>query len=205
MVIVEITGITKSRYKVVLDNGTSFIVYRGELQHFHLKQGDELVQEAYVCLFREILPKRAKLRCMNLLKSKDYTQKQLEDKLRQGGYPEEIIKEAIMYVASYGYIDDKRYATSYIEYHMEKRSRTRIENDLLKKGISKELIIQSFDKLKEKGMEIDEIAMAKKLLQKKNYIAETATYAEKQKMYGFLYRKGFQSNIISRVLSLDIT
>lgn len=205
MIITEITGITKSRYRIVLDDGSSFVVYRGELQRFHMKQGEELSQEAYICLFQEILPKRAKLRCMNLLKTRDYTQKQLEDKLYQGDYPEKIVREAVEYVSSYGYIDDSRYARSYIEYHMESRSRTRIENDLLKKGISKEIITRSFDELKDNGMEMDEFTMAQKLLQKKNYHAETAGYAEKQKMYGFLYRKGFQSNVISRVLSLDIT
>lgn len=205
MIISEITSVTKARYKVLLEDGTSFVVYRGELQRFHMKQGEELSLEAYQCLFHEILPKRAKLRSMNLLKSKDYTQKQLEDKLQQGGYPEKIVQEAIAYVASYGYINDENYARSYIEYHMESRSKARIVNDLQKKGIAKATIMNVFEQLQENGVEIDEMSMAKKLLQKKNYHATTATYEEKQKMYGFLYRKGFHSSVISRVLLLDIT
>ncbi len=205
MIITEIESVTKSRYKVKLDDGMEFVVYRGELQRYSMKQGEELSKEAYECLFYEVLPKRAKLRSMNLLKSKDYTRKQLQDKLRQGGYPEEIISEAIAYVTSYGYINDANYARSYIEYHMDSRSQTRIINDLLKKGIEKNVIMQSFEELKNNGMEIDEISMAKKILQKKNYHAETATYEERQKMYGFLYRKGFHSSVISRVLLLDIT
>lgn len=205
MIIVEITSVTKARYKVRLEDGTEFVVYRGELQRFHMKQGEELTEEAYQCLFHEILPKRAKLRSINLLKSKDYTQKQLEDKLRQGGYPEPIIKEAIDYVGSYGYINDENYARSYIEYHIESRSKTRIINDLLKKGIAKATILKMFDELKEDGIEIDELTMAQNLLVKKNYHAATASYEEKQRMYGFLYRKGFHSSVISRVLLLDIT
>ncbi|MBO5207822.1 MAG: regulatory protein RecX [Lachnospiraceae bacterium] len=205
MIIVEITNVTKARYKVKLEDGTEFVVYRGELQRFSMKQGEDLSQEAYQCLFHEILPKRAKLRSMNLLKSKDYTRKQLEDKLRQGGYPEEIIEEAMEYVISYGYINDENYARSYIEYHMEGRSKTRIINDLLNKGIARTTIMKMFDELKEDGIEIDELKMAQNLLRKKNYHAATATYEEKQKMYVFLYRKGFHSSVINRVLLLDIT
>ena len=142
---------------------------------------------------------------MNLLQSKDYTRKQLEDKLRQGEYPEACIEEALAYVESYGYIDDQRYARNYIEYHMQSRSRNRIETDLMKKGISKEIIHKSFQKLEEMGVKQDEMHLAVELLKKKKYNADTATRQEQQKMYGFLYRKGFRPDIICRALSLDIT
>lgn len=109
MTITEITAINKARYRVTLDEGKHFILYRGELRRFQMKQGGELSEENYESIFQEILPKRAKLRCMNLLKTKDYTRRQLEDKLKQGEYPAEIIEDAIAYVESYGYVDDERY------------------------------------------------------------------------------------------------
>ena len=102
MMITEVVAVTKSRYRVVLDGETAFILYKGELHRFHIKQGEELEEDARQSIFHEILPKRAKLRCMNLLKARDYTKKQLEDKLKQGGYPADIIEEAIAYVESYG-------------------------------------------------------------------------------------------------------
>lgn len=133
MTITEITAINKARYRVTLDEGKHFILYRGELRRFQMKQGGELSEENYESIFQEILPKRAKLRCMNLLKTKDYTRRQLEDKLKQGEYPAEIIEDAIAYVESYGYVDDERYVRNYIEYYMQARSRKRIENDLRRK------------------------------------------------------------------------
>ena len=205
MMITEVAAVTKSRYRVVLDGETAFILYKGELHRFHIKQGEELEEDARQSIFHEILPKRAKLRCMNLLKARDYTKKQLEDKLKQGGYPADIIEEAIAYVESYGYINDENYARSYIEYHMQTKSRKRIENDLLQKGVSKELIRKVFDELKEEGLEIDEAAMIKELLMKKNFHFQESTYEERQKMCAFLYRKGFHADAISKVLLLDIT
>ncbi|MCM1386703.1 MAG: recombination regulator RecX [Bacillus sp. (in: Bacteria)] len=205
MVITEVAAVTKSRYRVVLDGEIAFVLYKGELRRLHIAQGEELQENARQSIFQEILPKRAKLRCMNLLKTKDYTKKQLEDKLRQGGYPLEIIEQAVAYVESYGYINDKNYARSYIEYNMQKKSRKRIENDLSQKGISRELAGKVFEELKEDGVEMDEAAMIRELLLKKNFHFQESTYAERQKMCAFLYRKGFHADTISKVLLLDIT
>ena len=205
MMITEVAAVTKSRYRVVLDGETAFILYKGELHRFHIEQGEELEEDARQSIFHEILPKRAKLRCMNLLKARDYTRKQLEDKLKQGGYPAGIIEEAIAYVESYGYINDENYTRSFIEYHMQTKSRKRIENDLSQKGVSKELIRKVFDELREDGLEIDEAAMIKELLMKKNFHFQESTYEERQKMCAFLYRKGFHADTISKVLLLDIT
>ena len=42
------------------------------------------------------------------------------------------------YVESYGYIDDERYARTYIAYRMDTKSRQKIIQELISKGIDKE-------------------------------------------------------------------
>ena len=205
MTVTDITPITKSRYRSVLDEELTFVLYKGEMNRLHIRRGEEIMEDTYLRIFHEILPKRAKLRCMNLLQSKDYTHRQLEDKLKQGDYPKEIIDEAIAYVESYGYVDDEKYVRNFIEYNSDKKSRIRIENDLMRKGIRRELIGKIFDELQESGMEIDEITMIQNLLIKKNYNSQSATDEERRKMYAFLSRKGFRSDVIGRALLLDIT
>lgn len=205
MVVTQITGVSKSRYRIYLDGQFAFILYKGELRQFHISEGQELSMESYQHIMTQILPKRAKLRSMNLLQSRTYTRKQLEDKLKQGEYPQECIEEALAYVESYGYIDDQRYARDFIEYHIQNKSRSRIETDLMKKGISKEVMRNAFEELEELGVEQDEMELIVELLKKKKYCANTATKQEQQKMYGFLYRRGFHSDVISRALLLDIT
>lgn len=205
MLVTQISEVSKSRCRVYLDGQFAFVLYKGELRRFQIKVDHELSEESYQEIMTQILPKRAKLRSMNLLQSRDYTRRQLADKLEQGDYPQECIEEAIAYVESYGYIDDKRYARDFIEYHLSSRSRTRMETDLMRKGINKEIIREAFDELAGSGVEQDELAMACDLLRKKKYCADTATRQEQQKMYGFLYRRGFRSDIISKALLLDIT
>lgn len=201
MFVTQISEVTRTRCRVYLDEQFAFVLYKGELRQFHIREGQELPEESYRQIMTQILPKRAKMRCMNLMQSRDYTKRQLEDKLRQGDYPEECIDEAIAYMESYGYIDDERYAKDYIEYHIQTRSRVRIESDLLKRGISGDIVRAAFDKLSDIGVEQDEDAMILGLLHKKNYCAGEATEQEKQKMYGYLYRRGFSSSSIMKALS----
>lgn len=201
MIVTQIAEASKSRRKIYLDGQFAFVLYKGELRKFHIKEGQELPPESYQEITAKILPKRAKLRCMNLLQSRDYTRKQLADKLAQGEYPQECIDEAIAYVESYGYLDDLRYAKDFIEYHISSKSRNRMEMDLMRKGIGRDLIRQAFEELDELGVEQDEAAMIRDLLNKKKYCAETATRQEQQRMYAFLYRRGFHADVIARELS----
>ena len=200
MLVTQISEVSKSRCRVYLDGQFAFVLYKGELRQFQIKENHELSDESYHQIMTQLLPKRAKLRSMNLLKSRDYTKQQLEDKLRQGDYPKECIEEAIAYVESYGYIDDKRYARDFIEYHLQTKSRKRMEMDLLRRGIDKNVIHNVFEELGDLGVEQDESAMIRNLMQKKKYCVDTATKQEQQKMYGFLYRKGFSQEAIMRAL-----
>lgn len=201
MTVTQISEAAKSRYRIYVDGQFAFVIYKGELRRFQIEEGKEISEELYHSIKNEILPKRAKLRSMKLLQSKDYTRKQLEDKLRQGEYPQECIDETIRYVESYGYIDDRKYARNYIEYHIQDRSRRRIETDLMAKGIAKDVIRDVFDGLAGEGVEQDENRMVSLLLKKKNYSAESATDTERQKLYGYLYRKGFSPDVICRAFS----
>lgn len=151
MTVTEIAEISKSRSKVYLDQEFAFVLYKGELRLYNIREGAELTQEDYNTILHEVLPKRAKLRSMNLLKSREYTEEQLRRKLREGFYPEEVIEEAIEYVASYHYIDDLRFAMSYMTSYEGSRSRRRIEQDLKGKGISRETLQMAWTEWEEQG------------------------------------------------------
>lgn len=199
-IVTGITAFSKGRYKVDIDGQFRFVLYRGELHTYHLKEGERISEESLEEILSKVLPKRAKLRSMNLLKGREYTEYQIREKLRQGLYPEEVIDEAVEYVKSYHYIDDRRYAKDYIVYYSESRSRGRIEQDLLRKGISRELIHKVYEEdLCEENLP-DEIPLIEKWLEKKSYDKESAGYQERQKMGAFLYRKGFSLDNIERIL-----
>ncbi len=198
MQITKVVELSKARSKVYLNDEFAFVLYKGELRRFEIREGRELSVEAYQEITDVIIPKRAKLRCMNLLMKRDYTQFQLHEKLRND-YGDSYIVGAIEYLKSYGYLDDKRYATDYVAYHVERKSRMQIESDLYKRGIEKDLI-QEVLSTSAVDYEKQEIELIQKWLLKKHYVQETATMIETQKLIRFLLRKGFSISNIRKVI-----
>ncbi len=200
MIITDIVEVTATKAKVCVDNGVTFVLYKGEIQKFALEKDGSLSEELYNRIINEVLLKRAKLRCMNLLKSRDYTMYQLVSKLRQGGYPEIVIENATAYVVSFGYVDDFQYAKSYIMSAAQTKNRRQIEKALLQKGISKDQISEVYAQCSEEEDIIQERDLMEKLLEKKHFDRQNATYADCQKMAAFLYRKGFAIEDINHVI-----
>ena len=198
--VTRIEELTKSRSKVYIDEEFAFVLYKGELRQYKIVLGEEILAEDYEKIIAQVLPKRAKLRAMNLLKNKEYTVKQLRDKLLEGGYPERVIKEALDYVAGFHYTDDLRYAVAFITCHESTRSRRRMEQDLLGRGIDRETLEQAWLEWEEQGGCQDEQAMIQELLEKRGYDPGKADMKERQRQGAFLMRRGFSGEQVRKAL-----
>lgn len=205
MTVTDIREVSKSKVKIEIDDEFAFVLYKGELRVYGIRQGAEISETGYHELTEKVLPKRAKMRAMNLLKSRSYTSGQLKNKLIMGGYSEQIAQAAIDYVASFGYIDDEQYARDFIEYNMEEKSRQRIMTDLLKKGISKEIFQGAWEEIVGEDFGELEREQIRSLIAKKNFSVQDASSADIQRMMGFLFRRGFSIDAIRNALLLDIT
>ncbi len=201
MIIDKITEINRTRSRIKLDDGSSFVLYKGELRKFKLSEGADIPDAVYEEIMGDILPKRAKLRAMNLLTGRDYTSKQLRDKLLLGEYPEQIIDIAMDYVTSYGYVDDYRYAKEYIEYHKSSKNRVTLTNALLQRGISKDIIYSTLNELEEDDLCREEKNQIKAFLKKKSYDSTTFSYEDKMKIKASLYRKGYDLGLIDDLMN----
>lgn len=205
MTVTRIEELSKSRSRIFVEEEFAFVLYKGELRSYHIRQGEEIEQEDYDKIMTEVLPRRAKLRAMNLLKNREYTVKRLHDKLKDGGYPEKIIEEALAYVESFHYTDDLRYAVNFISRYENSRSRRRIEQDLLNRGIERNTLERAWAEWEEQGGSQDEWGMMQNVLEKRHFCPESAEQRERQKMYGFLTRRGFSPELVRKaVLGADI-
>lgn len=200
MTVTQIEKMTSSRIGVYVDGEFAFVLYKGELHKYGIQVSKEIPEKIYREIMDELLPKRAKLRCMNLLKSRDYTKKQLADKLRKSNYTEEVIEEALNYVESFHYIDDVRYAKDYLIWHGTQMSKKNIAQKLLQKGISQADFDMAYMQWQQDGNEQNEDAQIQALLSKRHFHKEDADRKELQKTYAFLARKGFESEKIYRAL-----
>ncbi len=199
MIVTNIEAVTKTKYKVYIDEKFAFVLYKGELSRYRIAVGQELKSEIYIKIRSEIVVKRAKLRALHLLNAMGRTEAQLHQKLAQDHYTEDIIDEAIDYVKSFGYIDDENYARNFIGSRKDKKSKKEIFAQLLQKGISKEVLERAFEECYESNSARDAI-MA--IMQKRQYNPETADRKETQKIMGYLMRKGFGYEDIRQVIQV---
>ena len=201
MIVTDIIELDKKRSKIYIDGQFAFVLYKGELRDYSIKQGQNLSESDFAEITEVVLPKRCKLRAMNLLQKKDYTEKQLRDKLAEGLYPKEILDDAIHYVKSYRYLDDERYARDYVTYHIPVRSKNRIIQDLSGKGIDKGIFMPIIEELYAEEGEDVEMDQIRQLLNKKHFDPDEADFKEKQKIMAFLVRKGFQISLIKKAMN----
>ncbi|WP_026506695.1 regulatory protein RecX [Butyrivibrio sp. MC2013] len=197
MTISRIAEHDKRRQDIYIDGEYAFCLYNTEVRKYKLAEEEDISPEVYDEIVGVVLTKRATLRAMNLLQKKDYSEYKLREKLVSGGYPELCIDSAIEYVRSYNYLDDRRYATDYINCYKESRSSARVYMDLVSKGIDRELIKELMDELYESGENDPQIQQIAKILKKKHF-DPSMDYKERQKIMAFLFRKGYATDLINR-------
>ncbi len=197
--VVSVIPQDKKKLKICLDNGEEFILYKGEAAKLSLFEKEIVDDVKYQQIMKDILGKRATKRAMHLLEQQERTEKQLRDKLKQNGYPERCIEQAMDYVKSYHYVDDYRYATVYIRYHQEKESRQKLMQKLMMRGISRDIIQQAL----EEEFVTDECAQIRELLRKRQFNPDNADEVTRRKMAQFLMRKGFKSRDIFRIMRME--
>ena len=154
---------------------------------------------------KELLLK-GKKRALRLLERKDYSRRELTERLKRDGYSEEIVTQIIEYVDSFHYLSDVRVAANYVRCHMANTSRRKMEFMLKQKGISEEDITLAME---ENLQDPDGISQEEKAIrnQIKKYALEEEqlqemSYAEKTKIAAKLYRRGFEQEIIRKVLQM---
>lgn len=140
--------------------------------------------------------KKAKLRALRILTKMDKTEADLRAGLKRAGFSDESVESAIDYVKSFGYIDDQKYAEKYVEYNKVRKSRKKIQYELMQKGIEKELIQQALDQCEG----FDETSLIRQALHKKWKKESRPDDKELNKLFGYLSRQGFSGHDIWKVL-----
>ncbi|MGN0346003.1 MAG: regulatory protein RecX [Lachnospiraceae bacterium] len=194
-------GKKSQRYIVSLEGENSIVLYKGDLSKYSIRENEELPEDIYEDIINHLLPKRAERRLLHLLEKKDYTEQQLRQKLYEGGYPESAIDAAIVSMKEYNYINDARFANRYIQFQIGKKTKLQLTQELIHKGIQKELIATAFQDLEEEGTIGDEMELALKLLEKRRYSYDASDTKEYAKQYNFLLRKGFSVSTIQKALN----
>ncbi|MCR5209053.1 MAG: recombination regulator RecX [Lachnospiraceae bacterium] len=200
----KITGLTKigkSHYKVYTDGRSvpAFELYGSDLRSLDLHDGSEISEEKYKKITEELLPKRALSRVCHLIEKRDYTERQIRDKLSAAFYPGYACDFAVETAKKHGLINDRSYSIRYTECYQDRKSIGRIRLDLMRKGIDQDFINEAISSVIGDSRE-GEKEKIKKILLKRGYDKTASDRSETEKQVAYLYRRGFRIDDIRACL-----
>lgn len=186
----------KNYYDIYIDDEYLFFVTYKELKFLKLKENDLLSEEILHKIYRDYVYPRAKNRAFRLLQRRDMPKKEIIKKLKETGYNQYIINKVIEFLEEYNFIDDRKYTEKYINYNKTKKSLKQINVELIRKGISKDIVEEFSD-----YTEICEEDIAYNLIYKKYKNLDTIDNKIKRRMISYLMRKGYNYGLISKVIN----
>ncbi|MBU5257031.1 regulatory protein RecX [Tissierella praeacuta] len=188
----------KNRVNIYVDNIFSIGIDEELRYKYKLEIGME-VNDAFI---KEVLEAEERNKvlnhALNLLSYRQRSENEIYTALKRKGFEDSHIEYAMNYCRENRYLDDKDFAQSFIKdkTNLNKLGPKRIRYELILKGISKdiidELLIVDYEEQYEIAMEI----ALKKLKSYKNDDYNSIY----RKLSGFLQRKGYSYDIISKVV-----
>lgn len=147
---------------------------------------------------------KVRRKAMRLLEHMNRTEKGLADKLRESGFSAEAVEDGLDYVRSFGYLNDLRYAETYLANRIESKSRQMLLQELTRKGIDRETFEEAWEEVIQ-IQEPDERGILKGIIEKKYEPGTELSEKELRRLYGYLARRGFRSgDIFSALEELEI-
>ncbi len=195
MHITDIEQLTKTKYKVYVDDEALCVLAAGDLKKLQLRIGLELDAQAYGMIYEEYVTRRARMKALSLLERRDYSSQELLERLKREGFSKDAVEDAVAYVKSYHYIDDERYIENYISYRASGKSRQLVYQTLVSKGLDSEKIQRLMD---DSGMDDEE--NIRRIYSRKFSDITELTPERKQKILNYFLRKGFKYNDITNVI-----
>ena len=137
----------------------------------------------------------------NWCSRQERSRKEVTTKLMRAGYDEEFAQKVIASLEEDNYLNEMRFAESYISGHfrMKKWGRLKIRQGLQLKGIVGSMGAAAME---EHIQEKDYFETLRNVLNKKVPASQwhTMSYPQKQKLMQYAYSRGFEPEIIRRVL-----
>ncbi len=136
----------QDKIHISVDGEYSFTVDEAYFMSLGLYNGKEIDEDELAELRETVNVRRAYNYAVSLLARRDHSEKELLDKLRVKGYKDGAVK-AVEKLKTGGYVDDERFARLFTRelQTLKKYGKRRIEQELYRKGIDRDIIGEVLD------------------------------------------------------------
>jgi regulatory protein len=194
-----------SRYSVYIDDAFAF----GISEDVYIRNRKSLVagSEINQSFIDDVLTAEEIQKTMdsalNLLSFRIRSEQELRIRLRQKGYEDNWIDEALVKLRSYNYVNDETFARTLAKdrQSFKKLGQRGLKAELKQKGISSDIITEVVEELCTDEKELEQ---AFELCEKKYRVLEGKDPLQKtkQKMLQFLIRKGYSYDIAGKAIAM---
>lgn len=184
----------KDRVSVYLDG--KFALGLAASVAAELRIGQELSLEDIETLERKERTEKARQNALRFVSYRPRSEYEVRTHLRRKSFEDDVVDHVVEYLTALDFIDDLAFANYWVEQRetFRPRSRFALSQELRQKGISRELIDSALE-------EVDESAAARRAVQKRAYHwAGLPEQAYKEKMAGYLQRRGFSYELIRETI-----
>lgn len=197
---IELQKKNKNRASIYIDDKFAFGLHVNVVYDYGLKSGMEIDEDLKKELLASDSAKQARLYAIKLIDYRPRCEAEVRKKMKEKGFSSEEIEETIDYLKDNHFLNDEEFARLYIESKLDikKWGLNRIGYQLGALGVSRETIDKCLDEYRDST---DEYATALALAEKKMAsLTKDDREARYRKLSGFLGRKGYSYDVISRIL-----
>lgn len=194
----EIQKKRKDRINIHLDGEYAFSCHIDMVFEYKLDRGVTLSSSEVKALVEADDLKMAYLYGLKIALTRSISVTGCRRKLLQLEFDEPSVTAAIDRLLENNYLNDLRYAQNYYEMKQHIYGRFRIQQDLMRQGVDKGIVIQVVRDMADDDLELEEaLRLAQRKYMHKDLCMDHKTYA---KIYGFLGRRGYSASVIRQVM-----
>ncbi len=158
MLLTKIEVLTENKLALHLEDGSTLRCGPQELLDFHLRSGMVLSEETLEGLREACLYWTVRRKAAALAADKAMSAGELRRKLRDKGAPPEMAERAAARLLELGVLDEKAYAAMVARHYAAKGyGRKRVETELHRRELPRELWEEALEELPDSGERLDEL------------------------------------------------
>jgi len=154
--------------------------------------GQEITEDELKTVTRDEERRRAINNAVRMLESRSRSRTEIVNRLNERGYQPDVIDVALAQLERAGLIDDQAFAKEWVEARSRGREpigKVRLKHELKLKGISADLLEAALEYV-DADLELDQAIRALQR-QSRPYTDVTGWMAERQRLIGYLQRRGY--------------
>lgn len=193
---IEIQKKDQMRYSLFSEKGFIIGISETVLLNLNIQKGTELTAKLYEQILNEENQWKIRDYLVKLLSRRDHASFELIQKAAKKGFDSEIVQQIIDELEEKKYINNRAFAQKFVhdKFEFNKWGSNKIRAELIRKNIPKVYIENAIEQ--QFGKEVVRKALTQLTIKKRPSLLRTNPEKRKKKLFDFLMRKGYDTNMI---------